>query len=213
MIYLLPSLSKIQTHIVEKSENFGLLLTPSSGIRQHFLDVGSIFAAENECFTKGDKFDLSKYLDFLRRLIPFQNNCLFATAPDVVADAKATWERSEKVLEQIRNLGFPAALVAQDGMEDLPIHWHKFDALFVGGSTAWKLSENSFWLIREAKKRGKWAHLGRVNSKMRLRIAEQAGCDSADGTYLAFAPKVNLPKLENWLNSVNREPSLKGFYL
>jgi hypothetical protein len=38
----------------------------------------------------------------------------------------------------------------------------------------------------EARRRGVWTHMGRVNSERRLRYAALIGCQSADGTYLAF---------------------------
>ena len=36
------------------------------------------------------------------------------------------------------------------------------------------------------------------------------GCDSVDGTYLAFGPDVNTPKLVGWLKSLWTTPSLFG---
>jgi len=59
-------------------------------------------------------------------------------------------------------------------------------------------------LIAEAKRRGKWAHMGRVNGRSRLLAAVGAGCDSVDGTYLAFGPDTNLPKLLRWLSDASR---------
>jgi len=58
-------------------------------------------------------------------------------------------------------------------------------------------------LVREAKRRGKWVHMGRVNSLKRLQYATSIGCDSADGTYLVKAPDGNLPTLLAWLDQVN----------
>lgn len=49
--------------------------------------------------------------------------------------------------------------------------------------------------------------MGRVNSLRRLRHAAAIGCDSADGTYLAFGPDRNLPRLLDWIGAVN-EPDL-----
>lgn len=46
-------------------------------------------------------------------------------------------------------------------------------------------------------------HMGRVNSERRLRYADAIGCDSADGTYLAFGPDVNLPDVLAWLRVVD----------
>ncbi len=41
--------------------------------------------------------------------------------------------------------------------------WHRLDALFVGGSTYFKLGPTAAGLVREAKRRGLWTHMGRVN--------------------------------------------------
>ena len=73
--------------------------------------------------------------------------CAFATAPDVPLDATATLTRAAPMLPRIRAAGYPAALVAQDGLEDLPVLWALFDALFIGGSTARKLSPAASRLV------------------------------------------------------------------
>jgi hypothetical protein len=38
----------------------------------------------------------------------------------------------------------------------------------------------------------------------RLRYAATIGCDSVDGTYLAYGPSRNLPNLLGWLADLNR---------
>ncbi|MEI5602948.1 hypothetical protein, partial [Streptomyces brasiliscabiei] len=114
-------------------------------------------------------------------------------------------------LARIRDLGVPAAYAAQDGC-DAPglLPWDDFDVLFLAGSTEWKLGPVAEQLAREAKARSKGVHMGRVNSRIRLGIAEWFGCDSADGTYLAFGPDKNLPKLLSWLDELDGCPSLIG---
>ncbi|MFI1185809.1 hypothetical protein [Streptomyces californicus] len=52
--------------------------------------------------------------------------------------------------------------------------------------------------------------MGRVNSRVRMGIAEWFGCDSVDGTYLAYGPDRNLPKLLKWLDELDDQPSLLG---
>lgn len=47
-----------------------------------------------------------------------------------------------------------------------------------------------------------------VNSLRRLDLARDIGCHSADGTYLAFGPDQNLPKLLAWLRQVNGQERL-----
>lgn len=164
------------------------------------------WAADNGCFAAGDRFDLGAYLCWLATLPTA--GCLFAVAPDVVGDARATWERSRRVLPAIRRLGFPAALVAQDGLDVAALDWDAFDCLFVGGTTAYKLSEAAYSAVGEAKRRGKHTHMGRVNSLRRLRLAAMAGYDSADGTFLKFGPVKNAPRVRAWLDELRRQPSL-----
>ncbi len=52
--------------------------------------------------------------------------------------------------------------------------------------------------------------MGRVNSRVRMGIAEWFGCDSVDGTYLAYGPDRNLRKLLRWLDELDDQPSLLG---
>lgn len=183
----------------------GLMLTPSMGNRPDL--TGVAWAADTGCFADPASYSDARYLAFLARLSLWRGGCLFATAPDVVGDWAATWGRSRPVLPLIRGAGYRAALVAQDGMEDLlaPDEW---DVLFVGGTTGWKLSETAYRLVREAKALGKGAHLGRVNSLRRLRAAQWAGYDSADGTFLKYGPDKNLPRLCGWLDSLKSRPGL-----
>lgn len=173
--------------------------TPAQGNRR---PPGVTWCADNGCFGKGYPGDRG-YIIWLAKHRAEASTCLFATAPDVVGDAAATLARSAPFYAPIRRLGYKVALVAQDGLEDLTVPWDDFDVLFIGGSTEWKLSDAAALLCFEAKERGKWVHMGRVNSRKRLRIAESFGCDSVDGTYLTYGPIKNLPKLLSWLDEFN----------
>lgn len=176
--------------------------TPAQGNKR---PPGVTWVADNGAFS--DNFNEAKWWAFLVANAHAAADCLFAVAPDVVADAAATIERSRPWLPKIRALGYPAAFVAQDGQEHLPVPWDEFDALFIGGSTEWKLGVHARRLVREAKARGKHVHMGRVNSAQRWRYAEAIGCDTADGTYLTFGPDTNLPKLLGWMAD---EPMFPG---
>jgi hypothetical protein len=167
----------------------------------------SVWGADNGCF-KNPHIDVTTYLGWLQHLAKYSEKCLFATAPDVVGDARETWRRSEPVLPLIRELGFPAALVAQDGMESYPIRWGSFDTLFIGGSTRWKLSEEAFAIAREAKSHGLHVHMGRVNSRMRLRIAALGLCDSGDGTHFVYRPDLYHARMVAWLDELKGQPFL-----
>lgn len=178
------------------------MITPRMG---QMPPVGQPWAADNGRFSAPQDYTDAKYLAWLARM-PV-DSCLFATAPDVVGDAVATLLLSGPMYGPIRALGYPVALVAQDGLERLPemIPWHDIVALFIGGTTAWKLGPAAEGLAREAKARGKWVHMGRVNSLRRMRYAESIGCDSADGTVLKHDP--NRP-VHEWGPRVLSEPSL-----
>jgi len=180
----------------------GYIDTPAQGNRR---PEGVEWCADNGCFGKGYPGD-EKWLGWLEKNAHAAADCLFATAPDVVGDAEATLARSAPFLPLIREMGYPAALVAQDGLEDLDIPWGEFDVLFIGGSTEWKLGPAARHLIKQAKDRGKWVHMGRVNSQRRYRYAHEIGCDSVDGTYLTFGPDINLPKLLTWSRIEDQQP-------
>lgn len=182
--------------------HLGYIDTPAQGNRRP-ADV--VWAADNGCFGKGYPGD-DAWLAWLAGMDPA--GCLFATAPDVVGDAAATLTRSAPFLPQIRALGYPAALVAQDGLEDLEIPWDDFDVLFLGGTTEWKLGAHARALAGEAKARGKRVHMGRVNSERRFRYAVAIGCDSADGTFLTYGPDRRLPDLLAWVRTLN-QPTLE----
>jgi hypothetical protein len=168
-----------------------------------------VWAADNGCFARPDKYTDEGYLKWLDGR---PRNALFACAPDVVGDWPATLERSLPMLEQIRSLGFAAALVLQDGATVESVPWSKCDAVFVGGSTAWKLGPDVPDLVRAARSLRKWAHMGRVNSWVRLRVAAAIGCQSADGNLAAFGPDFWAPKIRDWLGRLTQQPML-GFHV
>ena len=124
----------------------------------------------------------------------------WVTIPDVVGDAVATRDLWEKWQDKVY---LPKAFVAQDGAEDLQLPWGLFTCLFVGGTTAWKLSACAESLVREAKGRGKIVHMGRVNSQKRLRYAYQIGCDSIDGTGYSKYNKKELQRALKYVETLH----------
>lgn len=167
---------------------------------------GATWCADNGCFS--DKWVEAEWWTWLQNNAYRADSCAFAVAPDVVADAAATLDRSLPWLPRIRALGYPTAFVIQDGQEDLPMPWDDFDVVFIGGSTGWKLGRHARALVAEAKARGKWVHMGRVNSEKRMRYADAIGCDSVDGTYIAYGPDTNLPDVLAWLRGANSQSVL-----
>lgn len=177
----------------------GFIDTPRQGNRR---PAGVIWCADNGCFGKG--FTEGHWWAWLKKNAHDAGSCLFATAPDVVGDAAATLERSLPWLPKIRDLGYRAAFVLQDGQDKLPIPWDECDAVFIGGTNEWKLGPEVRHIAKEARARGKWLHCGRVNSRKRFMYSHDIlGCDSVDGTYLTFGPSVNLPKLLGWISELD----------
>lgn len=188
----------------------GYIDTPAQGNKR---PDGVTWCADNGCFS--DRWDEGKWWQFLVDNAHAAATCLFAVAPDVVGDAFATTIRFRQWGQRIRALGYRVAYVAQDGLEGLrgrtegggltfPVPWDSFDCLFIGGTTEWKLGAAARDIVAEAKQRGKWVHMGRVNSEKRYRYAMAIGCDSADGTFLTFGPDVNLPKLIAWTRTADQ---------
>lgn len=173
----------------------GFIATPRQGNRR---PAGVQWCADNGCFSK--KFDERTWWAWLEANAADAGSCSFAVAPDVVGDAVATLERSLPWLGRIRALGYRVAFVAQDGIEGTEVPWDQFDALFIGGSTEFKLGPIAREVILEAKARGKWVHVGRVNSRKRFVMFAELEVDSVDGTFLTFAPRQNIHRLLSWVH-------------
>lgn len=181
----------------------GFIATPRQGNKR---PAGVRWCADNGCFS--DKFDQAQWWAWLVANAEDAASCAFAVAPDVVGDAVATLARSRPWLARIRELGYPVAFVAQDGIEETVIPWDEFDALFVGGSTEFKLGEVAVEVIREAKARGKYVHVGRVNSRKRLMAFAELEVDSVDGTFITYAPAQNIHRLLSWVHELRGDVEL-----
>jgi len=185
----------------------GWMVTPEMG---NVLPDHGWWAADNGCFTNPTGFSWAKYEAWLTvRLSQAADRFLFATAPDVPFDGDGTLARFDEYITRMAATAPRIAMVTQDGMHSEDLRWDDFDALFVGGTTEWKTGQESAAICLEAGRRGKWVHMGRVNSMRRIRAAQSMGCDSVDGTYLKYGPDVNTPRLLRWMAEVERQPPLR----
>lgn len=183
----------------------GMIDTPYQAKKARVVEAhaaGALWCADNGAYTK--RWEADRWWTWLTadRQIDARDRCLFATAPDVVGDADATWERSRPWLPRIRAAGYPVAYVGQNGLRDLP--WDDFDVLFLGGDDAWKLGPEARTWTARAVARGVPVHMGRVNSQRRYTYAHAIGCSTVDGTYLTFGPDVNLPDVLSWVRSAGQ---------
>ncbi|ONI88165.1 hypothetical protein ALI22I_20475 [Saccharothrix sp. ALI-22-I] len=110
-------------------------------------------------------------------------NLLFVTVPDVPFDARGTARRFCEWATLLSHL--PLAFCVQDGAEKvgIPWDWPNLRALFMAGSTKYKLSQEMADICREGKRRGLHIHGGRVNTLNRIRHMIRLECvDSIDGS-------------------------------
>lgn len=179
----------------------GCITTPKQG---NTVPTGAYWCADNGKYGKGWPGDVEWFCWLADRVRRYDaSRCLFATAPDVVGDPIATLLESYGWLDAVRSLGVPVAFVAQDGCEAPGlVPWGQFDVLFLGGSTDWKLGPARD-LVGIAHLFDVPVHMGRVNSRRRMLTANEWGCASADGTFIAFGPDKNLPIVLSWLQEVN----------
>ncbi len=138
------------------------------------------FAIDNGAFSN---FKRSAFEALLKREQERKHLCRFVAVPDVVASARRTLEVFDYWFPLLG--GWPLALVAQDGQEDLPIAWEHLDAIFIGGTTKWKESDAAIQVIKAAKAMSKWVHVGRVNDPNRFAAFVKLGVDSVDGSGIA----------------------------
>lgn len=123
------------------------------------------------------------------------------------ASTRAKWPFWSRL---ILGLGLTPAHVAQDGLQSVAdVPWSDGIALFIGGSTEFKESKLAMDLIGYAKARGVWAHVGRVNGRRRYDMMLRVGADSIDGTGFSMFPDTNIPKADDWRESVNQQPAME----
>lgn len=185
-------------------------MTPRNGNRIPLADSipDTIWAADNDCF---QGLHAVRWMRFLAKIVESGSRPRFVACPDVVADAYETWRLYSLWAPVLRSLGLPVALVLQDGLEKfknaarLPSTWDEIDAVFVGGSTKWKEGEHVVALIQEAKTRGKWVHVGRVNSLRRIQRFAELGADSFDGSGFSAWGDKRIKLAVKWIDQALRE--------
>jgi hypothetical protein len=187
---------------LNRPDRLGVLLTPDSG--NAVPRDGTCFAADNAAFSN---FSPSRFCTLLGR-IAGKPGCRFVAAPDVVGNAQETAIRFSQWQPILRSLELPVALVLQDGQDLVGVPWDLIDAVFIGGSTEFKLGRLAASITREAKSRGKFCHMGRVNTRQRFRYAMEIGCDTADGSGFSMFPSTRIPMALRWLDEIERQPSL-----
>jgi hypothetical protein len=180
-------------------DHLGQLLTPKNRSTRSVTQTGLPWGLDNGAFSGFDPESFQRRLAWAGR---HPARCLWAVCPDIVADAAATLRLFWQWHPNIRAAGLPVAFVGQDGAEGLDLPWDYFDCWFVGGSTRWKLSTASQRLMRQAKERGLWVHVGRVNSLRRLTWCYDCGADSCDGSSMSRYGDKYIHTFYRWLRRI-----------
>lgn len=182
MIVLITSGLKIHKDNVNNNlDRYGNLVTPrcKAGITRN----KGVIGVDNDRFNKF--YSNESFLKLLIYLSTFKEKerIKFIAAPDVPFNSQETLKDYFNWYPLIKNiLNLPVALVTQDGMTFDNLEWDKIDAIFVGGSTEWKLGIESQKIIKKAQELKKWVHVGRVNTPDRFNLCRFLQVNSIDGT-------------------------------
>lgn len=169
----------------------GRLYTPGNG---NVIQSDRPWAIDNGAFSGFHPQAFRRLLDRAGGLL----GCLFVAVPDVVADWAATRRLFDQWAPSVRAAGYPVAIVGQDGATVPAIPWGEVDAVFLGGSTEWKLSSAAADIAAYARARGRWVHMGRVNTQRRYRYAAAIGAHSVDGTFFSKWPDTSNRVAQHW---------------
>lgn len=179
----------------EWAAGLGHLTSPATGSAvESMLATGLPWAADNGAFAG---FEPGAFARMVEK-VAGQPRLLWLACPDVVGDAAGTLRLFEEWMPQLR-WRVPLAFVLQDGQESLPVPWRYLAAVFVGGSTRWKVGGAAARLVEQAKRHGLLAHMGRVNSLRRIRTAIDFGCDTIDGGQFSRWGDVKLERGCQWV--------------
>lgn len=199
MILLVSGGTRVVKRLI-KHPNLGVLLTPKAGNAPP--PRGVVWACDNSAF---NGFDDCAFRQMLKR-IQDRPDCRWVACPDVVADHEATLALWQKWLPIILEHGQTAAFVAQNGctVESLP--WGRgMAAVFIGGTTAWKLGTEAARIVHEANRRGLWTHMGRVNSARRALLAQVMGVRSIDGTNYSRYSETYIPEMLDFMAQLDQQ--------
>lgn len=124
MIYLTAGNSAEVRLLISTRSDVGMLWSyPKRRLGEaRFLNLRATmkWGGDNGCFSRPD-VNIDSFLSWAESQVSHRDTCVFVVAPDVLCDAEATLARSAEVLPELRRMGFPAALVAQNGLERLSV--------------------------------------------------------------------------------------------
>lgn len=209
MIVLVTTGMKAHVNRVNNSNDFkyGCLVTPRC--KSSITRTNGIIGVDNDRFNDNSYTDTA-FMKLLIYLVNFsgKDRIKFVSAPDIPFNAEGTFRDFYKwhtVIKEIFKL--PIALVTQDGMTVKSIDWDRLDAVFIGGTTEYKMSQDSINIIKKAKSLKKWVHIGRVNTPPRFTFFKMLDVDSIDGTAFSLFQEAQI----NLYESTMKQDTLFNF--
>ena len=161
---------KINRYTDKYKHDFWQLRTPLTG----YALSGKPYGLDNGCYSRFPEKKWKKLLIDAEESTP-----IFVCLPDIVGDARRTLDLFNVFKPLTESL--PRALVLQDGIGNFEIPWNDIDAVFVGGSDEFKISNECINACKVAKMLNKWVHIGRINTSSRVKNWLELG-DSLDGS-------------------------------
>lgn len=165
---------------------------------QDLASCGLWWAADNDAL---NGFDVDAYLAMLDTIRQHDTGrLLFVAAPDAAEmtpdGVRSSWEGTLWLWKSWRRAlaarGLPLAIVLQDGATADTVPWGELSAVFLGGSDSFKDGPQAAQLLIEARRRGLWRHVGRINTQRRERLLWPI-CGSFDGTQYSRWPDTHIP--------------------
>jgi hypothetical protein len=199
MYILVSGASATVRTLLLQHPNLGVLICPRAG--NVAPERGTVWAADNSAFSGFDDVIFSQML----RKIEGRDDCRFVTAPDVVGDHEETLKLWDTWADKIKGYGLPPAFVAQDGCMPDMVPWSEARAVFIGGTTRYKLGEAAAAIVSEGNRRNIWTHIGRVNTARRILYAAALGTRSVDGSGFSRFSATHLP----WALRLAKQPILR----
>lgn len=197
----------------KRPDLFGCMFntTTRCGKQTEALEAGCRYMIDNGIFS--NLWNERDWLIALINFLPFRDNCLGCIIPDFLyyspirGDWQKTLERFYLYHKAVKRLGFKIAFATQDGQPINLVPWPHIDVLFIGGSNDHKRGLEAETLALEAKRLGKWVHVGRVSSVGSMRKF-WGWADSYDGTTFKFAPDDKeedlIPKMNKYFNEQDK---------
>ena len=157
------------------------------------LDNGAFSA-----FTTGKPWEEGPWIKLLQWAKDSGQDPLWVLVPDVVGEKWATIRRWARYRDTAKAFGWPVAFAVQDGMTPVDVPGG-VDVVFVGGSTDWKRSTLGMWCSSFPR-----VHIGRINTYKWLKICQDAGAESVDGTGWFRGDPKQRQEIEQWCSEQPR---------